>query len=49
MHYGNYAFSSNGQPTLVAKSGVQLLEAYAKTAISSLDVAALRAAYKCNN
>jgi hypothetical protein len=49
MHYGNYAFSSNGKPTLVAKSGVKLLEAYAKTSISSLDVAALRAAYNCIN
>ena len=49
MHYGNYAFSSNGKPTIVAKSGGKLLEPYDKTAISSLDVAALRAAYKCNN
>ena len=49
MHHGNNAFSANGKPTIVAKSGVQLLEIYEKTSISSLDVAALRAAYNCIN
>ena len=45
MHYGNYAFSSNGQATIVAKSGVPLREAYQKAFISDLDVAALRRLY----
>ncbi len=45
MHYGNYAFSSNGQPTIVANNGMQLLEAYDKTSLSSLDIEALKRAY----
>ena len=45
MHYGNNAFSSNGQPTIVAKSGFPLREAYQKSFISDLDVAALRRLY----
>ena len=44
MHYGNYAFSSNGQPTIVANNGMQLLEAYDKTSLS-LDIKALKRAY----
>ena len=45
MHYGNYAFSSNGQPTIVAKNGMTLLEAYDKTSLSQLDIEALKRAY----
>ena len=47
MHYGNYAFSSNGQATIVAKSGVPLREAYQKSHITDLDVAAIRRIYNC--
>ena len=49
MHYQNNAFSSNGLPTIVAKSGMPLIDASQKAAISRGDVAALRAAYKCNH
>ena len=49
MHYGAYAFSSNGQATITAISGVTLLDAYQKTALSTLDVTALRAAYSVSS
>ena len=45
MHYGNYAFSRNGLPTIVAKSDITLYESYAKSALSNLDVAEIIAAY----
>ena len=46
MHYGAYAFSSNSQPTIVAKqAGITLLEPYDKTSLSTSDVEALRKAY----
>ena len=51
MHYDNYAFSNNGQPTIVAKSGIKLLATYQKTdaqILSSLDVQAIRSFYSCN-
>jgi len=51
MHYDNYAFSNNGQPTIVAKSGLKLLATYQKTdaqILSSLDVQAIRSFYSCN-
>ena len=49
MHYGNYDFSNNGLPTIVAKNGMALLEAYYKTSLSDLDIIALKRAYSpCN-
>ena len=46
MHYGAYAFSSNGQATIEAKqAGITLIDAYQKTSLSTSDVSALRLAY----
>ena len=46
MHYDAYAFSTNGQSTIVPKqSGVQLLNAALKDALSSDDVSEIRKAY----
>ena len=42
MHYDNNAFSSNGQPTIVAKDGKPILE---KTTLSDLDIEAIKRAY----
>ena len=49
MHYGSLSFSKNNQPTITAKSGVPLLEAYQKTALSTLDISALRLAYSVSS
>ena len=46
MHYGAYAFSTNGQATITAvAAGTTLLDAYQKTALSSVDITALKSAY----
>ncbi len=49
MHYESTAFSSNNQPTIVPKqSGVTLVNASQKKALSSIDVAEIRNAYRGN-
>ena len=49
MHYGAYSFSKNNLPTITAISGVTLLDAYQKTALSTLDISALRLAYSVSS
>ena len=49
MHYESTAFSTNNQPTIVPKqSGVTLVNASQKKALSSIDVAEIRNAYRGN-
>ncbi len=51
MHYGSYAFSSNGERTIIPKqSGVTLIEAYDKTTMSSSDAQVIQKTYAgiCN-
>jgi hypothetical protein len=48
MHFDNYAFSSNGQPTLTAKQNVQLYPSSQKVSLSSIDVQKIRNMYGCN-
>jgi hypothetical protein len=48
MHYDNYAFSKNGQPTIVAKKpGVTLLPSYKKFMLTQTDVAEIKRRYNC--
>ena len=47
MHYDNYAFSSNGKPTIVAKSGATLLPSYKKFMLTKTDVAEIKRRYNC--
>ena len=42
MHYDSYAFSSNNQPTIVAKDGKPIDD---KNTLSDLDIEALKRAY----
>ena len=48
LHYDSNAFSTNGQPTIVAKQdGVTLLHSSKKSAITDTDVAEIRKRYGC--
>ena len=48
MHYEGTAFSINGQPTMVPKqSGVVLLNASRRSALSPIDAAEIKTLYKC--
>ena len=48
MHYEWNAFSTNGKATIEAlEPGVELLPAYKKEKLSDIDIAEIRAAYKC--
>ncbi len=48
MHYEWNAFSTNGKATIEAlQPGVELLPAYKKEKLSDIDIAEIRAAYKC--
>ena len=48
MHYDSYAFSNNGQPTIVAKqSGITLTHTSVKNGISDIDVGEIRKRYNC--
>ncbi|XP_062291288.1 high choriolytic enzyme 1-like [Scomber scombrus] len=46
MHYSKYAFSKNGQPTIVAKSDPKLNFGHATT-LSANDIARVNRLYKC--
>jgi hypothetical protein len=48
LHYDNNAFSTNGQPTIVAKqAGVTLLHSSKKSTITDTDVGEIRKRYNC--
>ena len=47
MHYDNFAFSLNGEPTIVAKNGVTLLPSYKKFMLSQIDKAEIKKRYNC--
>jgi hypothetical protein len=52
MHYDNYAFSNNGQQTIVANNGVRLKPSYSKTdaeILTELDVQAIKTFYSCGS
>lgn len=50
MQYGEYAFSFNGQKTIIPKDGSHLIEAYDKTdaqIMTASDISAVRQRYQC--
>ena len=50
MQYGEYAFSSNGQKTIIPKDGSRLVEAYNKNdaqILTASDISAVRQRYEC--
>ena len=48
MHYDSYAFSMNGQPSMVPKqTGVTLKPGYQKTYLTKTDIGEIRALYGC--
>lgn len=48
MHYGNHAFSKDGQSaTMVAKSGARLVETYYKLGLSAEDASGMNSMYDC--
>lgn len=48
MHYGDTAFSVNGEPTMVPiKSSVKLLDPYYRTTLSMKDVEMIKKLYEC--
>ena len=53
MHYTEYAFSVNGQKTIIPKqAGVNLIPSYDKTydqILTNYDIKAIRASYSCSN
>jgi hypothetical protein len=53
MHYDEYAFSVNGQKTIIPKqAGIDFIPSYDKTyaqILSDYDVQAIRASYSCSN
>ena len=49
MHYDSYAFSKNGQQTIVPKqAGVSLLASWQKNTLTETDIAEIRKYYNCN-
>ena len=42
-----FSIKSNGKPTIEALDGTELLPAYKKDALSDIDIAEIRKAYKC--
>ncbi|KAG8185516.1 hypothetical protein JTE90_019770 [Oedothorax gibbosus] len=47
MIYANDAFSKNGQPTMVARNGQRLTNAYAKSGMTNSDVYRVKKMYNC--
>ena len=47
MHYEYNAFSSNGQATITALNGAQLLGAWQKTSLTATDIQEIRKYYNC--
>ncbi|KAM8893662.1 high choriolytic enzyme 1-like [Spinachia spinachia] len=47
MHYGKFAFSSNGNPTIVSKADPDM-EFGSATTMSKNDIARVNALYECN-
>ncbi len=47
MHLDNYAFSSNGQATIISKQNIQLFPTSQKVSLSSIDVQKVRSMYGC--
>ncbi|XP_054756503.2 protein SpAN-like [Lytechinus pictus] len=49
MHYGGYAFSSNGQPTITARDPRLNSRLGQRTALSAADIALANLIYECDN
>ncbi|GFY69515.1 zinc metalloproteinase nas-15 [Trichonephila inaurata madagascariensis] len=47
MIYGNKAFSTNGQPTMVARNGQRLTEPYEKNGMTQSDITRVNKMYNC--
>ena len=47
MHYSSYAFSSNGFPTILTRSGAIIPEHFNDEFVSNTDVTSIRKAYGC--
>lgn len=52
MQYNEYAFSSNGQKTIIPLNGEKLIPSYSKTdsqILTSNDVASVKYLYQCSS